>query len=464
MMLYGGAGQKMEKWKNSGNNKQIYTASKNDIIFALATVGTINVCGYKLFKTEHPRLFIVDGAIEKKYFKKNELRLGSLDFLTYLNTKFVFLERHLRNEIVTYNDIIVGIAMYNDIIHQQCALEKQVLHNLLAIASSEPAEFAFRLMKETGYMAHITREVVRISKCVPVDVILRKSEECFQELPVHRSNDSLFMLPRTHILVKTARQIDCNTALTPMFYINNEWIQLVPQVTTAVEPEVLSTKTKHSWTHRAPPNLAVGGIYSFEDLEKFREQTMFAVEKPALLHTIAREASGQESLTQGIYVNSLIDENAIKATLSKAWGKIFGFFNIVGTFSVTIFGAWAILRRIKFIIDTLVHGYALHTVYGWSLWLIGAVWDSVTNLLLHLQKQSEIRRQRDIIDVENPPDSLLSNSPQCKNFPKSSAPILTINHSEKMLNPEQNPSNTNNFRPRLNLLPQPATPSSPFNV
>jgi len=40
----------------------------------------------------------------------------------------------------------------------------------------------------------------------------------------------------------------------------------------------------------------------------------------------------------------------------------------------------------KLIIDTLVHGYVLHTVYGWSLYLLGAIWNSVTQLLLHLGK------------------------------------------------------------------------------
>ncbi|KYN04401.1 hypothetical protein ALC62_04737 [Cyphomyrmex costatus] len=42
------------------------------------------------------------------------------------------------------------------------------------------------------------------------------------------------------------------------------------------------------------------------------------------------------------------------------------------------------VRIVKLILDTIVHGYALHTVYGWSVYLIGAIWDSLTQLLLHL--------------------------------------------------------------------------------
>ena len=36
------------------------------------------------------------------------------------------------------------------------------------------------------------------------------------------------------------------------------------------------------------------------------------------------------------------------------------------------------------IADTIIHGYALHRLFGWSLHLIGAFWDSVSGLLLHL--------------------------------------------------------------------------------
>ncbi|EFN68983.1 hypothetical protein EAG_15362 [Camponotus floridanus] len=42
-----------------------------------------------------------------------------------------------------------------------------------------------------------------------------------------------------------------------------------------------------------------------------------------------------------------------------------------------------IMKFMKLIIDTIIHGYALHSIYGWSLHLLGAFWNSVANLLLH---------------------------------------------------------------------------------
>ncbi|KYN00130.1 hypothetical protein ALC62_09091 [Cyphomyrmex costatus] len=42
-----------------------------------------------------------------------------------------------------------------------------------------------------------------------------------------------------------------------------------------------------------------------------------------------------------------------------------------------------------------IHGYALQTIYGLSLHLIGAVWSSVTHLLLHLGRRTYPKPQED---------------------------------------------------------------------
>ncbi|XP_046587861.1 uncharacterized protein LOC124293010 [Neodiprion lecontei] len=386
-VLYQGAAQKIKDNTIGKYGQEICSVTTNDITFALSVRGTYPLCGYRLIKTEHPKLFILDKMTGNLFTKINGITVRNMDIFTYVNSKLIYLERHVRNQI---------IALYNDAILQQCELENKVLHTALSTAPLAPAEFAFHLMKQPGYIAYIAGEVVRVAKCVPVDVRTRKTNECYQELPIFRGNESLFMLARTHILVKSGNQIECNVFLSPMFNIDNAWYSTSPNLIPAIAPDEMSTNTKKSWKYVTPENLATGGIYSNEDIEKLRANIMFPVEKPAVLNTIAREATGQISADHGLSVNSLIDKEAIKRSLEEAWGTVYNFFNTVGTFSATLLGAWITFREIKFLIDTLVHGYALHLVYGWSMWLIGAIWDSVTNLLLHLSKRSgEVRRTRE---------------------------------------------------------------------
>lgn len=53
-----------------------------------------------------------------------------------------------------------------------------------------------------------------------------------------------------------------------------------------------------------------------------------------------------------------------------------------------------IFRIIKLLVDTIIHGYAIYSLYGFSVHLIGAIWNSVTQLLLHLAHQSDKKRNQ----------------------------------------------------------------------
>ena len=86
--------------------------------------------------------------------------------------------------------------------------------------------------------------------------------------------------------------------------------------------------------------------------------------------------------------------------MEKVWAKISGFFNAFGVYSSTAFGTYVFFRLIKFALDTIINGIALHAIYDWSIWLLVSVWDTVANWLLHFRKgpsknQTETREQSD---------------------------------------------------------------------
>jgi len=107
--------------------------------------------------------------------------------------------------------------LYRDILKQRCNLEQQVLKGALSLAINSPDEFAYQIMKGPGYMAVISGEVVHIIKCTLVDVKIQHVKECNLELPVQKGNETYFLSPRTHILIKTGTQISCNRITPPMF-------------------------------------------------------------------------------------------------------------------------------------------------------------------------------------------------------------------------------------------------------
>jgi hypothetical protein len=114
---------------------------------------------------------------------------------------------------------------------------------------------------------------------------------------------------------------------------------------------------------------------------------MFPVEKPAMLNTIAKGAMGHYVPPGSFSMTNLLDDQALdriaESTGKRLWQALTNF----GSASAGIMGIILILRLIKLVVDTLIHGYALHSIYGWSLHQLGAVWTSITNLLLYLSKK-----------------------------------------------------------------------------
>ena len=64
-----------------------------------------------------------------------------------------------------------------------------MMQNSLAIADRSPDVFAYHFIKGPGYIL-LAGEVIHIVKCVPVEVMLARTFECYEQLPVLRGNET----------------------------------------------------------------------------------------------------------------------------------------------------------------------------------------------------------------------------------------------------------------------------------
>ncbi|XP_071577417.1 uncharacterized protein [Temnothorax nylanderi] len=373
-ILYRGYAEKVIDNVNE-HSQTAYTVNADDTVFALTSTGKDLACGYSLIRTEHPKLVIWETSPEMDIAKRTG-RVENLDLFTYMNSKFVYVEKHIRNQIN---------QLYRNILLQQCNLELKMLQNALAIATQSPDIFAYHFMKGPGYMALLAGEVIHIIKCVPVEVKLVHTQECYEQLPVMFNNKTSFLTPQTHVLLRQGTQINCNSFAPPMYLLGDSWYKITPRPIETLAPTVIKPMTKTTWKYTSPGALATSGIYTQKDLEDLKDHIMFPAERPAVLNTVARGVMGESTvLSEGSFAN-LIDEVSIEKIALSAWENFWSKFLIFGNISAGLLGIYLfIIRAIKLILDTLVHGYALHTVYGWSIYLIGAIWDSLTHLLLHL--------------------------------------------------------------------------------
>lgn len=89
----------------------------------------------------------------------------------------------------------------------------------------------------------------------------------------------MFMTPRNHLLQPHGTVVDCNPMIQPAYLLHKQWYALHPLLTTIKEPDMLNSKTKHSWLHQAPGNVATAGIYSQNQLDNLKRQVMYPSER-----------------------------------------------------------------------------------------------------------------------------------------------------------------------------------------
>lgn len=160
-VLFDGYAIKIKESTNTGS-QAVYSISTEDTTFVLASRGEAKACGYTLVKTEHPKLFILETYTDLSIFKEVHDPVNT-DIFTYMNSKFVSIEKHIRTQLN---------QLYRNILYQKCNLEKKMLQNALAIATQSPDIFVYHLMKSPGYTSVLAGEVIHIIKCVPVEVVI----------------------------------------------------------------------------------------------------------------------------------------------------------------------------------------------------------------------------------------------------------------------------------------------------
>ena len=211
-----------------------------------------------------------------------------------------------------------------------CEVERREILNSLSLASTSPDEFANNIMQKTGYLTKLVGEAVHIIKCTPTSVKIHHTRECYEEFPVIAGNTTWFLTPKTHILIKTGTQVDCDIIIPPYYKIDGCWIKLLPKPRRA-ETNITTFKSRISrkWE---PENLnwrATSGIYSQQDLKKFEESLrgFFPLEKKAIVNTITRSTQRSNSVKDDFIKNLLtettltnIAENTWKKNSRKIWG------------------------------------------------------------------------------------------------------------------------------------------------
>ena len=115
----------------------MYSVESKEMTFALTVKGYENHCGHVFVKSSHPKLMIIETRGMRTPFTGKFTTVKNMDLFLYVNSKFVYVERHIKKQIT---------QLYLDVVTQRCNLERETIKNSLAIAVESPDQFAYNLM------------------------------------------------------------------------------------------------------------------------------------------------------------------------------------------------------------------------------------------------------------------------------------------------------------------------------
>ena len=75
----------------------------------------------------------------------------------------------------------------------------------------------------------------------------------------------------------------------------------------------------------------------------------------------------------------LLNEDVVENLLDNTWNKMRSRFITFETVSAGCIATFTIIQLVKSIVDIIIQGYALHSVYEWSIHILGALWSSVSH-------------------------------------------------------------------------------------
>lgn len=383
LVLYDGKGM-VNTYKETSLTKQtrVITVTEDSAAFSLIQTEKVMLCNILGYRTEHPKLFIVELKHHLRFFKKQQAHSLDLDLNAFRDSKFIHLERHMGSSIRDLNA---------NVMNKLCRIQAQLISNLQSIAYTDAMSFAYSWMKKPGYNALVRGEVIHLISCTPVQVKVHAVAYCTHELPVVYLNESMYMHPRSHILSRHAEPVPCTPLYSVKYRLQGVWYVLSPNLVRTQPPAIL--KTHLNFTNWQYKQLKIGtvGIYSMADLNRQRSSVLFPIERRTITRQIADTAAGLQTGPRSFDMLSLIDQDHFKSIMVSYWEELDTSIRVFGQYSGFVLGIGFIYKIGTAICAGTLNGSAVTQMFGKCCGLLACFLPGIAHLALLYGKEEQHR-------------------------------------------------------------------------
>lgn len=368
--------------------------------FALKFVKLIDLCAQAAWQTEENRLLVLIG--HRFYFQKRKILPHNTDLMGHIVSKLLYMDIKFDKK---YKDLIF------DAILKRCQLREKILQNRITLALQSPHVVGNLIKQTPGYVSRVMGEVLYIAKCKPVIVEIRRTESCYQELPVTFNNKSMFRTPMSHILTEFGTEVDCQPLLPPNFFIEDRWIEMSPRIQKTEPVTILDAndEKEHIELSGISP-ITSNGIYTKEEMASFQRTLLFPNERTAISNTVARRIMGKTTDDQ-YYMPNVFSELEFKNLARSAAEEVWGFLSLMGNvFSICGF-CYTTFCVISYAASVATNYFSLKKVTNnhpkRKRILLSSLWQNMAHRymiqLMHRQNQSQENINLESIVVQEEP-------------------------------------------------------------
>lgn len=315
-LIYQGHAQKIDQGNTTfvqmthdGYDFQIKLASK-----------TAEVCGFTSYFTEHPQLFVtILSETTFRFPKLEKVNPREINMLNYINSKLVYTMRHTKNEVD---------RLFRIFEKERCKMQNRISENMMTLAIVSPKEFAYQYFHEPGYTAVVRGEVVHVAKCNPVDVVPLPLADgrCYNELQVSLNNQTLYVAPRTRILVPHGTIVTCAGEISAQFNYMGKWVVQTPAGLIQVKSPEVITPDSISYEFETLEHLSRGGLYTSSSILEYQKILISPMEESIVQSRIRESMRTGAQLPEGYMLSrgiSLDDVKFLENRL-KTWASSLG--------------------------------------------------------------------------------------------------------------------------------------------
>lgn len=323
-----------------------------DTVFALKLKKPETLCHQQAWQTEQNRLSIIfEDSLGFFYHRTTQRIPQNVDIMAQVMSKLLYLEIAVRRQM--------GEIIY-DSIYKRCQLREKILQNRIALAIQNPHTIGNLIKKEPGYVSRVMGEVLYIAKCKPVVVEPRKTESCYQELPVTYNNQSQYRTAITHILTTHGTEVDCNPFLPPVHRIEGRWVEFSPIIKrTDPAKELDANEEQDVLQLKGVSPLSDNGIFTKEDMEKFQNVLLFPTETEAISNQIARRITGRAN-GNTYYMPNIFSQDEFKSLALSAAEEVWGFLSKMGNIFSILGFIYTMFCVISYVVGVITNYFTLH--------------------------------------------------------------------------------------------------------